>query len=118
MSIIVGISVYKTVAVFSLKLPANGFSFSQTQKQCTGSTERMSDGGNKCDSERARKSGDRKEARRGDEGKTSARDVQRNGERLSEWQKEKRSEGAARPPLFIFGLVIAGMINDRYQEFS
>lgn len=52
---------------------------------------------------------------RRNEGKTC--DIQRSDKRLSEWQKEKQSEGAA-PPLFIFCLVITRMINDRYQEIS
>lgn len=52
---------------------------------------------------------------RQNEGETC--DIQRSDKRLSEWQKEKQSEGAA-APLFILCLVITRMINDRHQEIS
>lgn len=83
--------------------------FSQTQKQCNGKAEKMGDRG--CQRVKRKKKQEPYDV----QGKT--RDIQRSDKRLSEWQKEKQSDGAA-PPLFIFCLVITRMINDRYQEIS
>lgn len=113
MSIAVGISACRS-CFHSNYMP---MAFSQTQKQCNGKAEKMGDRG--CQRAKRKKKQEpydvQENISRRNEGKT--RDIQRSDKRLSEWQKEKQSDGAA-PPLFIFCLVITRMINDRHQEIS